>query len=687
MNIRIRLLRKPLTTFLWLLLTALMSAFLLVGFSLWFSTFRLAENLDKNTIAVAVRSDQALLSRGKAIVPEERYFTQKDKAYLESLNSVKAVRSHTLSGAVIPQLTPVLEMNRYKSYEAAGNPLPYCNAVIVGTYVQKVHATPGNPIQMTFEVKDILLIGEEYERCRAAERLKETGAVTVVTLAPYDDDGIVTWETDPDIGFGFGFGWVTWFEEGRTYVLAGYYDPGFHLINAAGELMQMSGNSQVLYMNELQVRDGMLWGFNRRKIPAETWIQEQSGTQMTGTFSGSYMIEAAEDYALPAAELWEDDPQRFFEETPHDAWRTYRDVWEKQQHSLPVIGTEHLESMYAFMADRAKIREGRSFTEEEYESGAKVLILSQMLADQCGVKVGDKLSLTQYLSCFGDYGEISDRTVGMRAGQYYNDPSVDIMNLNQDYGAPEEEFTVVGTYELLSAWTYGPYDFGPNTLFIPKKAQIGGAFGEIPETEEGTDIYGLLLSVELVNGRMDEFMTQIEGSDYEQQFFAFDQGVEGALKNIKDMTSSMERLFYMSAFGWLLFLLLYLLMFQGAERQTLGSMRSLGEPVKRTAGYLFGGGFLVALGGVFLGTAAGALVLRTVQQGILRDALAGLDQAMEAEALAAAEEKLITMHASSNLTPMQLLLLAAGQLLILTIALLLHAAVLSRRHPRHLMEG
>ena len=125
----------------------------------------------------------------------------------------------------------------------------------------------------------------------------------------------------------------------------------------------------------------------------------------------------------------------------------------------------------------------------------------------------------------------------------------------------------------------------------------------------------------------------------------------------------------------------------GAARIGRAALYLLGEPVKRAAGYLFGGGFLVALGGVILGTAAGALVLRTVQQGILRDALAGLDQTMEAEALAAAEEKLITMHAASNLTTVQLLLLAAGQLLILAIALLLHAAVLSRRNPRHLMEG
>ena len=677
MTIRTRLLRKPLTTLLWLLLTALMSAFLLVGFSLWYSTSRLAKTLDENTIAVAVRSDQAVIKKARSTLAAERYFTQKDKSFLEGLDSVKAVRSHTLSAAVLPTLTPILNIDRYQTYKAEGDPLPYCNAVMAGTY--KGGSTFVDPatvmIRLTFEVKDILLVGEEYERSQAADRLREIGTVTVMIPKPrtYMEDGIVEW-LDSN-----GFGRVEWFEKDRTYVLAGYYDPGAHVFDYSGIEDLLPRNGQVMYMGNLHVKDDMLWSYGFRYVPL--------GSSISST---AYSIEPAEDYALPAAELWEGDPQSFFEETPHDAWRTYRDAWEKQQHSLPVIGTEHLEAMYAFMSDRARIYEGRSFTEEEYESGAKVLIISRMLAEQCGVRVGDRLSLTQYRSFTGDYGdlgEVDEKSVGMRPGEYYNDPSADVLNLNQDYSAPEEEFTVVGMYDLLSAWVYGPYDFGPNTVFMPKKAQIEGAIGEILAEKVAPDIYGVLLSVELVNGRMDEFMTEIEGTEYEWQFFAYDQGVEGALKNIRDMTSSMERLFLMSAFGWLLFLVLYLLMFQGAERQTLGTMRSLGEPAGRAGSYLFGGGFLVALAGVIIGSAAGGAALRVIQQGILRDAVAGLDQTLDAEALAAAEEKLTAMHAASNLTAMQLILLAAGQLLLLTIALLIHTVILSHRHPRQLMEG
>ncbi len=679
MTVRIRLLRKPLTALLWLLLTALMSAFLVVGFSLWSSTSRLAKSLDENAVAVAVRSDQAMIRKAAYSAPEERFFTQKDKAFLEGLDSVKAVRSHTLSAAVFPSLRPVLNVDRYQTYKAEGNPLPYCNAVIAGTYRERTPKAVGPEtvmIVLTFELKDILLIGEEYERAQAADRLREAGTLTVMIPRSRmaEEDRGEEWRDS------YGFGPVDWFEEGRTYVLAGYYDPGAHVFDYSGiDKDSLPRNGQVMFLGSLHVRDDMLLSYGYRYTALDSF---GSSTVCT--------IEPAEDYALPAAELWEDDPQRFFEETPHDVWRTFRSAWEKQQHSLPVIGTEHLEAMYAFMADRARICDGRSFTEEEYESGAKVLVISRLLAEQCGIRPGDRISLTQYRDFPGDYGElgeINDKRVGMRAGEYYNDPSVDVLNLNRDFSRPEEEFTVVGIYDLLSAWVLGPYDFGPNTVFMPKKAQIDGAFGEIPDREEGPDIYGVLLSVELVNGRMDEFMTRLEGTDYEWQFFAYDQGVEGALKNVRDMSASMERLFLMSAFGWLLFLILYVLMFQGAERQTLGTMRSLGEPAVRTGSYLFRGGFLVALGGVIPGSAAGGFVLRFVRQGILRDALAGLDRTMDAEALAAAEEKLVTMHNAGSLTAAQLILLAAVQLLILTAALLIHAAVLSRRHPRQLMEG
>lgn len=126
----------------------------------------------------------------------------------------------------------------------------------------------------------------------------------------------------------------------------------------------------------------------------------------------------AEAYAFPLAqrlggwELWEkyqskeELGQLGREALAGEIWKDYLAAWEKQQHSLPVVGTERLETVYSFLTNRASIIEGRSFTEEEYASGARVLILSEKMAARQNLKVGDKLTLQQYNPLYGDPGGI-----------------------------------------------------------------------------------------------------------------------------------------------------------------------------------------------------------------------------------------------------------------------------------------
>ena len=684
MSIKLRLLRRPFTTGLWILLCAAMSAFLLVGFSLWYSTEKLYQTLDKSSVALAIRSDQGLIQGSERIELEERYFTQKDKDYLESLDSVKGVRSHTVSAARSAALSPLIEMqNHFLRYKSAGNPIPYANAVLLAKCVGlPAEILPEDEfISIDFQIEKFLLIGEEFLRVGADQNLFNNKLFRLLTPMTDHKNGI----TKEIVFRGAVMTVVDFFEEGRSYVLAGYYDPGNNRFDIPEDYKILDYVDHILYMSELTKEEDYLVSTPKEKVSV---VSNKIAKEAALYYGGpSYYFRSAEAYALPAAQLWRGDPGAFFEETPHEIWRQYRDAWEAQQHSLPVVGTERLEAMYSFMADRAWILDGRSFTEEEYEQGAKVLVIPQRLADLNHLKVGDSISLIQFIPDFSDRLELGKDNIGMWPGSYYNNPSVDYLHLSQDYGTEQEEFTIVGTYELLSDWAYGPYDFGPNTLLMPKKAQIAGAFGEIQEEEGDRDIYGMLLTVELVNGKMDAFMAQIEDSDYDTQFFAVERGFEGVQKNLAGMRSSMLRLLLLSAFGWGIFVILYLLMYQGSEKKTIGTMRSLGETRSRTSGYLFGGGWLIVFLGVLLGAVAGALVLHLAQEGILRDAIASIDPTMEEAARLAAAGKLTAMHRASALNWTQLALFGAAQLVFLCLALGVHTALLTRRHPRILMEG
>ncbi|MBQ4424207.1 MAG: hypothetical protein II882_00510 [Lachnospiraceae bacterium] len=670
MDIWKRLLRRPLNTLLWLLLAAVMSAFLLVGISLRYSTSRLLESLKDNNMAIAVRSDQLLEGEGRFPTAEERYFTEEDRNWLESLDSVEAVRIHALSAASSPSFTPVLEMDQKSGYRANGNMLPYSYAAFAGECCEIRDS--GRSVAVTLDLKKILLLGEEYERCGARRVLEEAGRFTAYIDTEYSD-----LEFDPAHPEELIIppSPATYFEVGRTYIFAGCYDPGRKLFPAVRQ-----GD---VYKNQLLYLGNLVWG--------EDMLLNRNILFLPGSMgpNSAQISQADEAYTLPAAERWDGDPEDFFNNTEHEIWRSYRDAWMRQMHSLPVIGTEYLETMYAFLTDRAKITEGRSFTAEEYETGAGVLILSKKLAEQCGLKVGDTLRLSQYLCLYGQAGQFgtNESRFLMKPGEYYNDPSVDALCTAPLERRLEEEFTVVGLYELLSDWSYGPYDFGPNTVFIPKKAQMDGAFGEIPKETGGRDIYGMLLSVELKSGHMNDFNTALENSPYKREFFAFDQGFEDVQKNVRNMRASMTRLMVLSAAGWGVFLLLFVLMFQGSEKKNIGTMRSLGVTRARTCRYLAGSGLIVAAAGTLIGIAAGSRVIRTVQESILRDAAAGLDHTLEAEQLAASEAEIAKLLSAGSLGPAQLAAAAGAALLILCLALMIHSVILCRRSSRKLMEG
>ncbi len=657
MNSKIRLLRKPVTTVLWLLLGAAAGAFLLVAVSMWLSTNRMAEQLDKEHTAIAARIDPRSNST------EERHFTKEDAARLTSLDSVEALRLHTVSAAASPDFHPLIEMNRHEGYQGNGDRRPYCNAVFSGT-VDVLAGTyvPGNMYYINVTLDEILLLGEEYcgGMAMADNALRYDGRFQAAVCF-LDQEA------------------ADYIRAGQKYVFSGYYDVGANLFEDP-----YMNSRHILMLGGVRMQDGILMGGYDCPDPYYSYIPSERPEQE---------LHPDTVYAFPAAEhLPEEgeaaaDPDSFFEETEHEIWRTFRRTWDRQQGALPVIGTDKLETMYSFLSQRAVIKEGRSFTEEEYDTGARVLIVSRQIADRAGLKPGDTVTLEQYIGTFEYTGALSglEPLRGLYSIQYgsVNNPSVDILNLNQEYG-PEESFTLVGIYELEENWAEGSYDFTPNTVFMPRKAQIAGAAGEIPD--EG-DFFGLTFSFELVNGKIDEFQAALEASPYSGEFYTFDQGYEAVLKNLNVTVRSMGRLLILSACSWCFFQIFYLLMYQGSEKKTVGTMRSLGASRSRCGVYLWSSGFIVALGGILLGSAAGRRITEQIRAGILEDALGGLDPDLPQEALLSAQEEIRGLISGSSVTGKQMLIIAGAELLIAAVLLLLHTGVLIRRSPRRLMEG
>ena len=635
MTVEKRLLRKPLTTVLWTLLCAFMSTVLLSGFLMWFSVNRMMTETDRNHTAIGARIDPPI-GAGE----ENRQFTKADAAWFSSLDSVKAVRTHTVSAASAKDFHPVVELFRHQHYIGNGDRRPYCNIALIGT-VNECYADIGY-LYLEIRPEEILLMNDEYVSIQVAQLLVYQGRLQV--HGEPEDEAC-----------------VSFFKSGERYVFSGYLDT-----EEGGLLLRLGG---------LKEADGILMGGYQDNLrtgepPCEDTV-----------------------YAFPAAEHLTDSPENFFETTSHEIWRAFFRSWEMQQHSLPVIGTDRVESMYSFLSHRASIVSGRTFSEGEYQNGERVMLVSQQIAERGELKVGDTVTLNQYTGTFESTGCYRENRLFAPVtavanekkipGAHMNNPTVDLLRIDREYG-PDETFTVVGIYSLSENWSDGSYDFSPNTVIIPKKAQIAGAAGELQETG---DLYGVPLSIELVNGKADEFMAAVEASPYRGTFYVYDQGYEAVRQGLNDTAEAVGELFWFSLAGWIIFMILFLSICQGSEKKNLGTMRSLGVTAREAVAYLLGGGLCINGAGTFLGMIGSTIVMKHMQAEILAEALDQLDPALKGTALVQAEEEVRAMVSAGNVSFLLILLFSVCMIALSALLMGLQGRLLLRKAPKELMEG
>lgn len=684
-----RLTRKPLTTLLWLVFAALMTGFLSAAAALWYSTEKLSDSLDKSHTAIAVRSDpgSVIVRSGKdlSVSGDTRSFTVKDVEAIESLPGVKAVRIHTVAGCSSPAFHPFIDIRRELGWRSSDDSSPYYHAVFAGKLVAKDTTTARHPwysayqkpLYLLFELDDALLLNDEY--AEPFETMQYTGGFSY----------LIDLSEDPDA--------ADYFVEGEHYVVTGIYDPGSfdmgwtinlnpdHGISWAGPVYHSLIGGPVVR------RDGYL---------------EYTSERDRITEDGQPYFD---DAVWPAAERLEGDADAFFTDTPNDAWRTYRDAWLHHNHAMVSIGTERLETVFSFLTGEAAIIEGRSFTEEEYKTGAKVLMISEITAKLSNLHVGDTIPFSQFA--------LPDDTISfIKYSEHQNNPRIGDFFLDTAYSEPED-YTVVGIYRLPMAWSEGTYAFTTNTVFLPRSAQIADAYPKLepyrePEVlhrdgetvtfengdvgmivgddlvyDDNRDIYGLYLSVELQNGSVEEFQLALEDSPYCRQLFVYDQGFETVQENLNELGFSTERLLLIALGGWVLLLLLYLLMYQSMQKKNVGIMRSLGATPGAATAYLVLSGMIVATVGILIGTVLSRVVLGVVQEHVYVDMLGTIDRTAYGGVLVISEEALKAMVDASTPSVRLTALCALAQFGVIGVGVWIHAAVVSHMSPRTLSEG
>lgn len=712
MDIRKRLLRRPVRTVLWQIMLIAMSLLIGVSSVLVYSSNRLTTVLDEHqtTIATQQLNIQKIGPSEWRSYPVRLY--QEDIDAIKAMDMVKDVDLRTLTGAYIPELSARIGLiNRYgmnlENVDFMAEWLAnaaYQKVILAGT-VEQAWMTSHNSImdydlsavggpelvegyshRALINIEQIIVAHGDYEFFPSEEYTGYNGKIIVEYPCFYTED---------DEKYNKNF-----FEVGEAYVLRGDFDPG--TFTRDGDISTVpfstrldSGMISLQGMNYALIEGNQLAIYTEYEPDRSPF--DESGVEGILSYGGDRRV-LAEKVVTTVEDVLNSDE-----------WQKIISLYDQTLHAFPVIGTEYLESMYCFLKNEASIVSGRTFTQAEYDNGEKVCVISESVATNGGIQVGDTITFNQF-HVPADYAT-GNESLDHGTDGTLNNPSIGYEPIPYGFETENETFTVVGIYRLENEWENSAYSITPNTIFVPQKAQIPGGFGGasyehevvrtqwvsyddgewIQETGPVIEIFdngvlGVFMSIILENGRMADFEEAIKETDYADRIFlTFDQGYEAAQESVLSVIAMANKLFGFASAGWILLLLLYILLGQSPERKNLGIMRSVGAKPKQTRRYLFLSGLLPAVIGVAVGTVLSNTVAKLAQDKLVSLTLTQAQSSAHSGGIPLNNSALAGMLAESTLSLQGILLLAAVQISVIGVLLWLHAAYLARKKPRKLL--
>lgn len=308
--------------------------------------------------------------------------------------------------------------------------------------------------------------------------------------------------------------------------------------------------------------------------------------------------EVVPQYTVPTVEKLDGSAEEYLQSEEGALWRQMLEDMEISNHGFPVLAVDKPGYQMAFTQENARIVEGRDFTEKERTEGSKVCIVSETLATQNQLSVGDKLQMQTYAN---------DHNIG--------NPSVDLLNSSfpcatmyshaMGFTSEMEEYEIVGIYRQNNAWENvdDPYGFTPNTIFVPKDSISGDA---------RTGTKGIFYTLVLHNGKMEELQELQNEAGYPDLFLCFDQGYSDIVEALDAYEGVSQKAFYIGIAGCAVIMLLFLVLFPLQQGRNLSIMSSLGAPRSKRIGFIVGSSFGILLPGVVISGTAGALLWKQV---------------------------------------------------------------------------
>ena len=268
------------------------------------------------------------------------------------------------------------------------------------------------------------------------------------------------------------------------------------------------------------------------------------------------------------------------------SWRMAMESIRVNNHSVPVLAVDSVEGMLEFASGRTQITQGRSIGQEEYRDGAAVCLISETLARESGLDVGDTLPLSLYEDDPGlppIYARFQE-SCNPRASVF----------VPQEGFRQETEYTIIGLYRQSSEWVTSPTSFTPNSVFVPEKSVT---------CQTVTGSCGVWSSLVLQNGTIDQMEARLAENGLGGTVTYYDQGYSDIVESLDGYTRVSRTMLCVGLALWAVVLAAYCVLLPMQEGKTALRMWTLGAKRRDIAGQIWTPSALMALAGTIIALA------------------------------------------------------------------------------------
>lgn len=249
------------------------------------------------------------------------------------------------------------------------------------------------------------------------------------------------------------------------------------------------------------------------------------------------------------------------------SWRMAMESIQTNNHSVPVLAVDSVEGMLEFASGRTQITQGRSISQEEYRDGAAVCLISETLARESGLDVGDTLPLSLY--------EKEKNLMPTMVGD--SDPTASYY-LPQRGFQQETEYTIIGLYRQSSEWSETVASFIPNSVLTPKKSvTCAMETGDCAIEASPSGLWGTMI---LKNGTAGQMEARLAENNLAGTVTYYDQGYSGIMESLDGFSRVSRTVLWVGLALWVVVLAAYCVLFPLQEGKTALRMWTLGT-VKR----------------------------------------------------------------------------------------------------------